>query len=121
MCIRDRDYFIASLADRDLELKIREREPRDLETAFRHAVRLEVYDRVVESNYYPEQQKLKGGRNKYEDGLARKVTQLESKLEQVRNQKTCYVRQCALNDSCNSGEGSGPVCRRVEAHRLGSE
>ena len=49
--------------------------------------RLEAYDRVVESNYYPEQQKVKGGWNKYEDGLARKVTQLESKLEQVRNQK----------------------------------
>jgi len=44
-----KDYFIASLADRDLELKIREREPRDLETAFRHAVRLEAYDRVVET------------------------------------------------------------------------
>ena len=41
----------------------------------------------LESNYYPEQQKVKGGWNKYEDKLARKVTQLESKLEQVRNQK----------------------------------
>ena len=27
-----KDYFIASLADRDLELKIREREPRNLQT-----------------------------------------------------------------------------------------
>ena len=83
-----KDYFIASLADRDLELKIREREPRDLETAFRHAVRLEAYDRAVDGSYYPEQQKVKSGRNKYEDGLARKVTQLESKLEQVQQQKS---------------------------------
>ena len=82
-----KDYFIASLADRDLELKIREREPRDLETAFRHAVRLEAYERAVDGSYYPEQQKVKSGRNKYEDGLARKVTQLESKLEQVQKQK----------------------------------
>jgi len=37
-----KDYFIASLSDRDLELKIREREPRDLESAFKHAVRLEA-------------------------------------------------------------------------------
>ena len=83
-----KDYFIASLADRDLELKIREREPRDLETAFRQAVRLEAYDRAVDSSCYPEQQKVKSGRNKYEDGLARKVTQLESKLEQVQKQKS---------------------------------
>jgi len=83
-----KDYFIASLADRDLELKIRAREPRDLGTAFRHAVRLEAYDRTVDGNYYPEQQKVKGGRNKYEDGLARKVTQLESRLQQVQKQKS---------------------------------
>jgi len=83
-----KDYFIASLADRDLELKIREPEPHDLETAFRHAVRLEAYDRAVDGNYYPEQQKVKGRRNKYEDGLARKVTQLESKLQQVQKQKS---------------------------------
>jgi len=31
---------------------------------------------------------VKGGRNKYEDGLARKVTQLESKLEHVQKQKS---------------------------------
>jgi len=79
-----KDYFIASLADRDLELKIREREPRDLESAFRRAVRLEAYDRAVDGNYYFEQQKLKGGRNKNEDGLSRKVTQIENRLEQVQ-------------------------------------
>ena len=41
-----KDYFIASLGDRDFELKIREREPRDLESAFKHAVRLEAYDKA---------------------------------------------------------------------------
>jgi len=49
---------------------------------------LEAYDRAVDGNHYPEQQKVKGGRNKYEDGLARKVTQLQSKLEQVQKQKS---------------------------------
>ena len=64
--------------------KIQEREPRDLKTAFRHAVRLKAYDRAVDGNYYSEQQKLKGGRNKNEDGLSRKVAQLENRLEQVQ-------------------------------------
>ena len=43
-----KDYFIAALGDRDLELKVREREPRDLESAFKHAVRLEAYDKAVD-------------------------------------------------------------------------
>jgi len=49
-----KDYFIATLGDRDLELKIREREPRDLESAFKHAVRLEAYNKaVVDDNRDP--------------------------------------------------------------------
>ena len=81
MCIRD-SYFIASLGDRDLELKIREREPRDLESAFKHAVRLEAYDKaVVDDNR--DQYKGKGNRNRQDDGLSRKVAQLERRVEQV--------------------------------------
>ena len=63
-----KDYFIASLADRDLELKIRDREPRDLKIAFRHAVRLNACDRAVDGNYISEQQKQNVGRNKNEAG-----------------------------------------------------
>jgi len=37
-----KDHSISSLDDRELELEVREREPRDLESAFKHAVRLEA-------------------------------------------------------------------------------
>jgi len=76
------DYFIASLGDRDLEVKIRKREPRDLVTAFKHAVRLEAYDKpVVYDNR--DQYKDKGNRYRQDDGLSRKVALLEQKVEQV--------------------------------------
>jgi len=77
-----KDYFIATLGDRDLELKIREREPRDLESAFKHAVRLEAYDKaVVDDNRDP--YKGKSNRNRQDDGLTRKVEQLERRVERA--------------------------------------
>jgi len=44
-----RDYFITALDDRDLALKIAEKEARDLETAYRYAVRLEAYEKAADS------------------------------------------------------------------------
>ena len=61
---------------------MREREPRDLESAFKHAVRLEAYDKaVVDDNR--DHYKGKGNRYRQDDGLSRKVAQLERKVEQV--------------------------------------
>lgn len=86
-----KDYFIAGLGDRDLELKIREREPRDLESAFKHAVRLEAYDRAVDDSQ--PQYKVKGNRGSREDGLIRQVSALERKVDRVavnRSPATTY-------------------------------
>ena len=90
-----KDHFIAALGDRDLELKIREREPRDLESAFKHAVRLEAYDKAVDDR--SDQQRFRSGRNRHEDGLARKVMQLEQKIEEAGNRKSA-VRESAVVD-----------------------
>jgi hypothetical protein len=38
-----RDAFIAALGDRELEIKVRDRDPADLDSAFRAAVRVEIY------------------------------------------------------------------------------
>ena len=38
-----RDHFIDAIGDHELELKLREREPPDLDSALRLAVRLEAY------------------------------------------------------------------------------
>ena len=64
------------------ELNIRERELRDLESAFKHAVRLEAYEKAaVDDNR--DQHRGKGNRYKQDDGVTRKVAQLERKVEQA--------------------------------------
>jgi len=96
-----KDYFIASLGDRDLELKIREREPRDLESAFKRDVRLEAYDKaVVDDNR--DQYKGKSNRYRQDDGLSRKVAQLERKVEQVT------VERLAARSAVTSVSGRQP-------------
>ena len=78
-----KDHFIAALADRGLELKVREREPRDLEAAFKHAVRLEAYERAVDDKR--EQYRMRDNRDRRDDALARKVMQLEKEVERAKS------------------------------------
>jgi len=96
-----KDYSFASLGDRDLEPKIREREPRDLESAFKHAVRLEAYDKAVIDNNR-DQYNGKGNRYRQDDGLSRKVAQLERKVEQAT------VDQPAARSAVTSVSGPQP-------------
>jgi len=42
------DYFLDALRDRDLIFKIRERQPKDLDAAFRIASQLEVWTKDVD-------------------------------------------------------------------------
>ena len=41
-----RDYFIGALGDRELELEVRDKEPKGLDTTYRTAVRLEAFARA---------------------------------------------------------------------------
>ena len=84
-----KEHFITSLGDRDMELKIREREPRDLESAFKHALRLEAYEKALDSNDHP---KSRGGYRK-EDGLSRKVKELERKVTEASEPKVTTATQ----------------------------
>ena len=45
-----RDSFLSALGDAELELKIREREPQDLDEALRIAQRIEVFKNAVEAS-----------------------------------------------------------------------
>ena len=94
-----KDYFIASLDDRDLELKIREREPRDLESAFKHAIRLEAYEKALNSH---EQPKARGNQRR-EDALARKVKELECKVMETAEQKAPSSMPAALSTTGQRG------------------
>ena len=44
------DYFIDALNDPDFALKVRERSPKDLDTAVRIALQLEVWSKDVDQN-----------------------------------------------------------------------
>ena len=41
-----RDYLLTALGDPELEIKVREREPLDLQAAYRTAIRLETLEKV---------------------------------------------------------------------------
>jgi len=67
-----KDHFISALDDPTLELKIREQEPKDLDAACKTAIRLEAYQRAIESRLPCEPQKGRGPRG-FDDLQARRV------------------------------------------------
>ncbi|HSN24140.1 MAG TPA: hypothetical protein VLS45_08230, partial [Methylomicrobium sp.] len=72
---------MSAMRDREMAAKIREKEPSDLEAAFRHAMRLEAFKKAdAEQNAQPhstDQPIYPRGRNRRDDGLNRRVEQLE--------------------------------------------
>ena len=46
-----KDFFIGALNDRDFEIQIKQREPKDLDATFRLAERLEAYEKAAASKY----------------------------------------------------------------------
>src|SRR5664279_1987585 len=69
-----RDHFITALNDRELELKVRDRDPIDLETAFRAAVRIETHLRAYEADH--ERENVRDQRNRrerYDEARVRQV------------------------------------------------
>jgi hypothetical protein len=45
-----RDHFIAALGDREIKLRVRDRDPSDLEAAFRAAIRIETYLKAYDAD-----------------------------------------------------------------------
>jgi hypothetical protein len=79
-----RDHFLSALGDRQLELKLREREPPDLDSALRLALRLEAYASSLKSEgeIRSTSPKQRRERDRYDDRLARRVSQIEQTLSQ---------------------------------------
>ena len=75
-----RDYFLAALADRTLALKIREREPADLDAAYRLAVRQEAYLISAADTQISSSDPSRKPRSD-EDRIERRVMQLEKTLK----------------------------------------
>ena len=72
-----RDYFIGALGDRELELKVREKEPKDLDTTYRTAVRLEAFARACSDDTVRDYRQERTNRD---GNLARKVAAIEKTL-----------------------------------------
>ena len=75
-----KEHFITSLDDRNLELKLREREPRDLDAAFKCAVRLEAYERAL-TGARDAGSKSRDNRPRRDDVQSRKVSQLDRQAD----------------------------------------
>jgi hypothetical protein len=69
-----KSHFISALGDRNLELKVQDREPKDLDAAFTIALQLETYQ-----NAYCNQEltEVRSNRARYDDNLARRITAME--------------------------------------------
>ena len=69
-----RDHFITALNDRELELKVRDRDPDDLETAFKAAIRIETHLKAYEAEHERESQREnRNRRDKFDDQRVRHV------------------------------------------------
>ena len=72
-----KEHFLTALCDKDLELKIREREPQDLESAFKHAVRLQALLKAIGESDDREDKRKNRNRRRRDDPLATRITELE--------------------------------------------
>jgi len=73
------------------------REPRYLEAAFKHAVRLEAYEKAVDDKR--EQYKMRDNRGRRYDALARKVIQLEKEVERDKGTESAARIRSATDES----------------------
>jgi len=82
-----RDAFLTALDDPELDLKVREREPSDLETAVKLAQRFEIYKFTVESS---DSSKHRVNRNIVEDNtLEARLVSLEQKIKNETLSEQC--------------------------------
>ena len=69
-----RDHFISALGDRDMELKMRDRDPGDLESAFKAAIRIETHLRAYEAEHERETPRdNRNRRDRFDDQRVRQV------------------------------------------------
>jgi len=81
-----RDAFLCALDDPDFELKIREREPVDLDSAVKLAQRFEVFKTTVESSSNPRHKVNRHVTNEAEQDAVLVTTNLEARLTNIEQQ-----------------------------------
>ncbi|ESN91434.1 hypothetical protein HELRODRAFT_165468 [Helobdella robusta] len=83
-----RDFFLSALDNAELELKVREKEPKNIDDALRFAQRLEVSKMVVDSfhRFNPQVKDLQAGAENMESML-RQIAFLRKSFEELRNNR----------------------------------
>ena len=125
------DTFINALGDPAFELRLRDKEPKSLEEAYRMAERLEAYSRGrigVQVDASPErdrfQHKVRGSKIKQygeeeseEEDDVREVSKMRDEMREMMHELKCLSRlrsKAAAVDTMNSGrsqpQGRGYVC-----------
>jgi hypothetical protein len=75
-----KSHFISALGDRNLELKVREREPKDLDAAFTIAVQMEAYQNAYVSG---ESTESRSSKNSEQDNLSGRIAAIERTLKEA--------------------------------------
>ena len=82
------DYFIDALGDPNFDLKVRERFPKDPETALQVALQLEVWSKYVDQSTRKERRAREiaepGKKNKQTDMLKKQVAELQKQLAELQ-------------------------------------
>src|SRR5664279_37145 len=97
-----RDHFVTALNDRELELKVRDRDPADLEAAFRAAVRIETHLRAYEADHDRENTRdHRNRRERYDEPRARQIGRsAEQSTERETDQGSVLVKVFAQLEKC---------------------
>lgn len=111
-----RDSFLAALDDKELEIKIRDREPVDLDSAFRAAVRIETYLRPSKFDGDRESG-ARGYREKHDSHRARQVTEPPSAVAD----ETSTVLRELKEQLVKSQKAQDEICRELGRVRLLAE
>ncbi|ESN94948.1 hypothetical protein HELRODRAFT_184477 [Helobdella robusta] len=83
-----RDFFLSALDNAELELKVREKEPKNIDDALRFAQRLEVSKMVVDSSHRfdPQVKDFQAGAENMES-MVRQIAFLQKSFEELRNKR----------------------------------
>lgn len=98
------DAFLDSMADNELSLKVREREPGSLDAAFRTAVRLETYKKTLKDNESAEGHRRDSRRQvratKQEDELAEMSAQMKDFFNVQRRSQEQWMLEQRRSQEC---------------------
>jgi len=117
-----RNHFISALRDREMELKIRDRDPVDLDKAYEAAIRIETHLRAYEAEKEREVVKEnKYRRERYETNRVRQTIEAKKYSPQPPVNKTDPTVAQLFNQLENSQKENNEMSKELSRFRLLNE